>query len=294
MPTQEPRPTKDQRREAARQEARELREQQHRRERRNRTIAIGSLVVAIIALVVIVVLVLHRDSGSSGQPVAYTGDATLADVTVPAAAGDNGGIRVGGDGAAGATATPGQVLVTVYLDYMCPICNDFEKINADALATARQSGDAVVEYHPVAILDRFSQGTDYSTRASNAVAVVADQDPAHFLAVSDALFAHQPAENSTGLSDEEIASLAQDAGVPADVTAAFTQTDADGWRLFAKYVKALSEQANTDVTQLNGGQGFGTPTILVDGKVLDTATYNWQVAGELTRAIADAKAAKQG
>ncbi len=95
----------------------------------------------------------------------------------------------------------------IYVDFMCPVCKQFEATNAADLDTLRKDGTIAVYYHPISILYDRSQGTEYSTRAANAVAVVADQDPSHFLQFIQALYANQPAENTPGLDDATLAAL---------------------------------------------------------------------------------------
>jgi protein-disulfide isomerase len=62
--------------------------------------------------------------------------------------------------------------------------------------------------HSVSILDRLSDGSEYSTRAASASAWVADRAPEQFSAFHESLFADQPEENTPGLSDEQIAQVA--------------------------------------------------------------------------------------
>ncbi|MFI2753152.1 DsbA family protein [Cellulomonas sp. P22] len=281
MPTNDPRPTKAQRRDDARVQALKLREEQKKREKRNRFIAIGGLGAALAVLIFVVVTILsHASPTTSASDAAYTGDEqTLADVKTPSTAQENGGIPVAASGDAGSTAENGTV-VDVYLDYMCPVCGQFEDGNGAQLAALRDEGDVTVVYHPISILDRLSNGTEYSTRAANAAAAVADLAPEKFVAFSDALFANQPEENTDGLSDEQIADIAKEVGVPDDVVAVFTETDGDNpWRVYAPYVSALTLQADEDLDKVQ------TPTILINGTPLDTKTYNWTIDGKLTEAV---------
>lgn len=282
MPTNDPRPNKAERRDEARVKAIQMREQQKTREKRNRMVAIGGLVAAVVVLVVVVALILGQTKGTTAG-AAYTGDAVkLADVAKPSTVGDNGAIPIGATGKAGEKPATGDVVVSVYLDYMCPYCHQFETANDPELATLRAAGGVVVEYHPISILDRLSSGTEYSTRASNAAAVVADQAPDKFSAFNSALFANQPAENSQGLSDAEIAKLAVTAGVPQTVVDQFTaKAPGKSWRTFAPYVSALTAQASVDL-----GASYGTPTIRINGTTFKGDLYS---AGPLTQAIIAAK-----
>jgi protein-disulfide isomerase len=112
---------------------------------------------------------------------------------------------------------------------MCPVCRGFESINEATLATMRADGTVAVYYHPVSILDRYSLGTRYPTRAAAAVTTVAQYDPAHFEAFFAALFDSQPPEQTEGLSEAEIAQIATDVGVPAAVTARFAEGEFEQW-----------------------------------------------------------------
>src|SRR5665648_586330 len=101
--------------------------------------------------------------------------APLSDVADgPRGSTGSGAIPVGPAGVAGAVhgAAPGAVVVSVYVDYMCPYCGQFEQVNGPILDQLRGEGTIVVEYHPVSILDEASLGTAYSTRAAAAAARV--------------------------------------------------------------------------------------------------------------------------
>lgn len=261
MPTSNtPRPTKAERREAAREEARRLREEQAKREKRNRIILIGTL-VGVLALIVVAAVVIIGQSQKSA----------LEDVASPAGANASGGIVVGAGGVG--SANDGAPTVQVYSDFMCPFCGQFELTNGAMLEELAADGEATVAYHPVAFLDRFSNGTNYSTRAAQAVAVVADQAPEQFTAFYRALFESQPAENTEGLSDDEIAAIAVASGVPQEVADTFV----DG--TFTAWVEAASNQATQDLEQP------ATPTIIIDGEVYrddwrDTEALRVAIVGE--------------
>nr|BFE78104.1 hypothetical protein GCM10020093_007050 [Planobispora longispora] len=161
----------------------------------------------------------------------------------------------------------------VYLDYMCPFCGRFERANSGELDRLVADGTVRLELYPLSFLDRMSNGTDYSTRAANAVATVADHAPGKLLAFNTALFAHQPAEGGDGLSDDEIAELARDAGVPQDVVNLFAG------RVFQPWV-----EASTAAVFQTGIQG--TPTVKINGEVFTGDLYT---TGPLTAAVTAAE-----
>jgi protein-disulfide isomerase len=300
MPTNDPRPTKAVRRDEARAKAAQMRKEQERKAKRNRILAISGLAVAVIALVAVAFTIVNNNktTKAANADVVYGQDAAnvvapaLDDVTSPAPANDKGGIPVSGTTAADVGVVgEGDVDLTIYFDYMCPYCGDFDEVNADDLDAMLEEGGVTITYHPVSILDRLAAGSSYSTRTVNATAIVADKSPEHFTDFVTALFTNQPEEGTAGLSDAEIAKIAQDVGVPAEVTDTFTDTvtgtfDTDAetgvegtWRTFAPWTAATTAQAGTDLPK------FSTPTVLINGQQFT----QWQTPGALKQAVDAAK-----
>jgi len=263
-------------REEARAAASRLQAEQQRETRRARTLLVAVLVASVVLLGGVVVAILSQDRDPGADAPSATAGAT------PAGATPAGAIPVGPDGTAGTTtgADPDAVVVSVYADYMCPFCGLFERTNGELLADLRESGDIVVEYHVISILDRMSAGSDYSTRSATAAALIADRAPDAFVTFNNALYAEQPEERTPGLTDAQLADAARAAGVGDDVAG----TIADGSYLtgtesFAGWVAAATRRAAADLPQL------ATPAILVDGDQLDSAEYDWTQPGRLAAAI---------
>ncbi|AQZ63141.1 disulfide bond formation protein DsbA [[Actinomadura] parvosata subsp. kistnae] len=230
---------------------------ERRRAKRTRLIASGGGLI-IVGLLVAIVISLINAAANDVSSAAQRGKA-------PAIATDGGALALGN------AAAP--VKLEVYLDYMCPYCGRFEQANSSELDRMVADGTVRLELYPLSFLDRASSGTKYSTRAANAIATVADLAPGKVLALNTALFANQPEEGSRGLSDEEIATLARNAGVPADVVAAFAGRGFEPW-------VATSTQA-----VFNAGIS-GTPTVKINGKVFEGDLYT---AGALAAAVTAAK-----
>jgi protein-disulfide isomerase len=218
-----------------------------------RWVGIGVLAV----LVVVIVALLARDTSSTDAAPQPT-----EGVVAPGGLTPEGSIAIG----------DGPVTVTVYFDYLCPACGAFEEANGEALDRMLQDGDVTVELRPMAVLDRLSAGTAYSTRTANALATVVDADPGRAWAFHRALYADQPAEGGPGLTDEQVADLARSAGVPDGVSAQFPEGRFEAW------VAQRTEQAFTDGVE-------GTPTILVDGRLFEGDPYR---PGSLAEAVEQA------
>ncbi|MCE1173888.1 MAG: DsbA family protein [Propionibacteriales bacterium] len=161
------------------------------------------------------------------------------------------------------------VVVDIFQDYMCPYCGDFDRANASDLATLAASGTVQLRLHPMNFLDDASKGTKYSTRAANALVTVFKAEPDKALAFNTALYAIQPAENTPGLTDAQIAQQAKAAGVSDATIATFTQLSN------VDFVNNTTQAAFADgVTS--------TPTVLINGTQF---TGNLYTAGPLRQAV---------
>lgn len=151
----------------------------------------------------------------------------------------------------------GEQTLDTYIDFMCPICSQFEQTYGDEILDLVNDGTITLNIHPIAILDRYSQGAEYSTRSANAMYCVAEADPDAAVPFMQAMFAQQPDENSTGLTDDEILAIAKSVGVEG-IDSCVT----DG--TYKKFVASM-----TDKTPIApGSSGIGTPTIAVNGEVI--------------------------
>lgn len=256
-----PRPTKSERREAAREKARILREETRRRDRRRRLILQVGVIAASLGIVALVVTVIATSLRPTGPgPVAMPdGGFVLTAENLPEPT--ETATPEPTDTATPAPTETAPVPITLYLDYQCPACRAFEAANGDYLAALVQSGAATLDIHPIAFLDRASQGTRYSTRSANLMACVADTAPDRFWAVSRALFAGQPAEGTAGLDDDALLDLARDAGVTAsDSFEACVRSEThSGWVGAQTKAVRTSPVPGTDIVVA------GTPTVIVDG-----------------------------
>jgi protein-disulfide isomerase len=232
---------------------------QRRARKRNRLLAGGGALV-ILGLVVAIVIALVNSAGR-GDVASQPGKPVIA----PA------GATAAGALALGAASAP--VRLEVFLDYMCPFCGRFERANSAEIERLVADGTVRLELHVLSFLDKASAGTRYSTRAANAVVTVFDRAPDRVLALHRALFASQPAEGSSGLTDDQIGDLAANAGVPADVVALF------GQEIYQPWIAQTTEAAFA-------GGITGTPTVRINGERFEGDLYT---AGALTAAIDAAK-----
>lgn len=257
------RPSKNEARAAAREAARSIQAQQGQRARRNKILVqggLGLLAAGVIVAIAAVMMTAFKPAGpgplNMGSDGIRIGTGLVAETTTA--------IPADGTPTAQPVNPDGVVEITIFLDYLCPICGEFEAENGAVIRDLIESGAATVEFRPLAILNNQSAGTQYSTRSANAAACVANYSPNNYFDFSEALFINQPAEGGPGLTDEELISLAESAGVAAG-TIDSCVTDEE----FKAWTKSATERA---LSGTFAGNNFaiqnvtGTPTVLIDGE----------------------------
>lgn len=249
---------------------------QEAQQRRRRILSTVIIAVLVVIGVVATLLINASQQLSEGAGTSFS---TLS---------ERGGVVVGADGilpppdgqeawtqqALADVADQGTVVVSVYSDYLCPFCAVFEIGNADTLEPMLASGEIIMVYHRVSILDRASAGTQYSTRAAAAALHVAEHDPDAFQAFNDLLMLSQPGEAAASITDDHLAWLATEAGVAGDVA-----REISAGEIPHDQVAWATEVASQDLG------GLSTPTILLNGERLDTEQYDWRIPGVLEEAI---------
>ncbi|WP_305789232.1 DsbA family protein [Symbioplanes lichenis] len=221
-------------------EAKRIVAQQKARERR-RTVTLWTSVGVVAVLVI---------AGLIGWAVlAGQEKDTAGSVVVPPTATDDGTAFARGEG---------PVTIDIYEDFMCPICHEFEDSAGPTITKLVDEKKVTVNYHPISILDRASNGTEYSTRSAGAAAAAAAGGK--FYEYHEVLFANQPEENSDGLDNAKLIELGQSVGLTDQAFAdAVNNGTYQGWA--------------TDVTDKASAAGVtGTPTIKVNGTVLEDRT----------------------
>lgn len=145
--------------------------------------------------------------------------------------------------------------MVVYEDFQCPVCRSFEATVGDYLEQQVAAGAITVEYRPIAFLDaRFN--TSYSLNTANAAAcTLEDAGVPAWKGLHDTLYETQLPEGTAGPTTEELVRYALEAGAN-DVATCIEGGTFDAW------VNRVSEQAASDDVS-------GTPTVLVDGEVVE-------------------------
>ena len=148
-----------------------------------------------------------------------------------------------------------KAVLSIYEDFQCPHCRDFEKNFGPTIAKLIDSGAAAVDYNMLAILNRTNGG--YSTRAANAAYCVADENMDAFKRFHAALFTKQPEEGSgSGPDNAALVETARQAGVTGGVPDCINKGSYD------KMVKGLAAASNVTAT----------PTIRLNGEDINPAS----------------------
>lgn len=253
---------------AARDRLVQQRERQRASERRRRTLIVSSAVVGVLALAAVVGVIAANSGGKSGKseagplvaPSGATGKDSLA-------------IQVGADGA--------PSTLTIWEDFRCPVCAQFENAFRDTVHQLENSGQIKVEYHLATIIDG-NLGGSGSLRAANAAACA--QDAGKFPAYHDVLYRNQPQESVDTFGDND--KLIELAGkVP--------ELDTPGFRSCVNDGRHDSWVQKSNTAFQNGGFQ-GTPTALLNGESIFPKKGNEPITvANLKKWVAEANKGKK-
>ena len=154
-----------------------------------------------------------------------------------------------------------KVVLSLYEDFLCPHCGEFEQQFGPTVRKLISSGAVAADYYMVAILDR--QGNGYSSRAANAAYCVADENKEAFQRFHDALFMQQPGEGAGVYPDNaRLIEVARQAGAGGGVPDCINK---------GRYVEM--SQGLAAATGIES-----TPTVKINGEVYEPTTPDALVA----------------
>lgn len=158
-------------------------------------------------------------------------------------------------------STDPKVVLSLYEDFQCPHCRDFEAAMGPTITKLIDGGLVAVDYRMVAILDQISDG--YSSRAAAAAYCVADESNEAFVRFHAGLYAQQPAEGAPGPDNAALIETARQAGASGGVA------DCINSGKYTKMVQGLaaeSEINSTPTVKINGQDAgsLASPQALID------------------------------
>lgn len=233
-----------------------------------RKIYIGAAVVVVLLVAVVggVLIYNGQKNSTEGKDIAAVTPSSpqqtaMADVPVTR---DGGVVVVGKPGA--------KVTLDVYEDFLCPACGAFEKAYSQNIEEHIVDGSVQVRYHMLPMLNTRSDPPGYSMDSANAGLCAADAGK--FPAFHASLFSDQPEEGGRGWDRDQLASLGQRLGITsADFKSCVTSGKHND--LVQANMDAVNNAPYLQQESPDGSKGFGTPTIAVGQKVIDTQRSDW-------------------
>ncbi|KQR23421.1 DsbA family protein [Microbacterium sp. Leaf151] len=267
-------PAERDRREAVREKAQQVKAKQTRwRIARRSAIAVGAVAVIGIGAVGVSAALNSREDRSQALPDAASDDGFLV-TSAPQVANPLADQTVDGTAATMAaeaaptaeptpepTSTAAPVDIRVYVDYLSTEAREFQSANATQLSKWVGDDAATLTYYPVAMLTSKSNGTKYSLRAAGAAACVATHASDRFFAFNHELLTTQPAVDTDGYSDQQLADMAQGAGVSDVATVRSCIED----ETYTAWAKAATDRAIKGLPGTDGQALTSTATVLVNG-----------------------------
>ncbi|MGX1884347.1 DsbA family protein [Streptomyces sp. NPDC055287] len=244
------------------------REAQKARDKRRRTLIVAGAVVGVLGLAA-VVGILAANAGSDGD------DDSASAVVAPE------GTDAKGDPLIPVGATDAPSTLTVWEDFRCPACAQFENAFRDTIHELEAAGQIKVQYHLATLIDG-NMGGSGSLNAANAAACA--QDVGKFVPYHDVLYQNQPPEPDDAFSkDSRLIELA--GKVDGLVTEPFKQCVSDGTH--NGWVRKSNEA-------FQKGNFSGTPTVQLNGESIFPKKGNEQISPDnLKKWVAEANKGKK-
>ena len=220
-------------------------EAQARAKRNSRIVLIGAIIAGLV-LVAVFGTVLFQGM-SAGQSTSTPPNATQAKDGIVVNPGK---------------AKQGAPVVTLYLDYQCPVCKQFEETFGGVLNDMAGKGEIELQYHTMTFLD-LNLRNDSSKRAGIAAACadIAGKYPDYH----NTVFANQPLREGDGYTTTQLRSeFASSAGIVGDKLTAFQQCyDSKATSGFVDGTNELASKAGVTAT----------PTLRVNGKTVPNNAF---------------------
>lgn len=276
MASNTPRPTKAERRAAARAQAQAQREEQARKERRAKIARRSILGLGAAALVGVGGTLYYqaRTKGTGGSSKLSSKKANKTGVPQVVLA--DGALTVGQNLTLGGINS-GGALLEVYYDYSCIHCAEFEELHGSELDTLAGDGTATVALRPTRAL-----GQPWTDMVMNAMGLIIDKEPDKALAFHKAAFKKfynlmvQSQGNWSILTVDAVSAVAKDVGVSTELIGSFQgAVDANTYGPWTALGDAAAKKAAIR----------GTPAVFLDGEMVDLASLGSKDA--LTKLIED-------
>lgn len=148
--------------------------------------------------------------------------------------------------------------VSMYIDYACPHCAEFEEKNLPLMTEWLASGEIdSLSIHPLAFL------SEYSVNAANAASCVAEYDPANFLKAHEAMTVNYESTPK----GKTLVRLLKEAGVDTSVEGISACIRGGEFNNFVEESTTKAQSGPVPQTSLAASEGIqGTPAVFVNGQ----------------------------
>jgi protein-disulfide isomerase len=212
-------------------------------------------IIAVVVLVVLVgVIAVAVYSANANKTAAQPANQPVTPVNATYQTAVQGTVVVAGKG---------PTTLDVYEDAQCPACKQFEAQDGQQITDALNAGKITVRYHMVNLLEQSSNPPGYSTLGGNAIMCAAQNGG--FATLHKTLYDRQPAENGAGYTVDDLVTLGKNSGAGPGYEAC-VRGNTYGAAVAQNYQQAVNDPALQQ--ESNGSKGFGTPTIVVNGKTV--------------------------
>ncbi len=226
----------------------EIRQRRQRERTRNRILVI----VLVAAGALLIAFALLRPLILSNQSTANATQVPVIAVTPRTFTTQVNGVHLGDPNA--------PVKVDVFEDFRCSVCQYYtQNFEPQIIQAYVDTGKVYYTFHSFIVIDG-NDGTDASYRSANAAMCAGEQG--QFWDYHDTLFANQVTEDASLFTDVRLVAMAQNLNL--DMTA-FNQ---------CYQAKKYASSVQADITEAHTLNLTGTPSILVDGKLLQIQTFN--------------------
>ncbi len=226
----------------------EIRQRRQREKIRNRILVI----VLVAAGAILVAFAFIRPLILTNQATANATQMPVISITPRAFTTQVNGVHLGDPNA--------PVKVDVFEDFRCSVCLYYtQNFEPQIIQTYVETGKVYYTFHSFIVIDG-NDGTDASYRSANAAMCAGEQG--RFWDFHDTLFANQVSEDASLFTDVRLVAMAQNLNL--DMTA-FNQ---------CYQAKKYASDIQADISQAHTLNLTGTPSILVDGKLLQIQTFN--------------------
>lgn len=169
-------------------------------------------------------------------------------------------------------AEDAPVTIDVYADFLCPACAAFEQQYGPQIEELVAQGELQLRTHMVPMLTDRSNPPGYSLESANAALLAADEGK--FTAFHDSLFASQPEMGKRAYDKDQLITLGRDLGITSEAFAEGIREGKYDDQLMAE-MQRVSEDPSLHQDRGTGQPGFGTPTVVANGSLVDLSDPQW-------------------